>query len=201
MVRGGKKLQVPSWDAFVAAGYSLDDVKEVSASDTAATKSAALFRVPGDDSVYVVKGRNVLHVPTPEALAAWGYDWSDVVSVKSKDRTGFKTITLARGEGDDKVYVLGSGAKRHIPNPDIFNDSGYDWSEIIEVTAKELKEFVKTQLIRGAGTSKVWKINGNVRQWVKTAEVFEALGLNWAHIMEVAQKELDAYTPGSDITE
>lgn len=201
VVREGKKLHIPSWDAFVAAGYSLSDVQEVSASDVAVTKSAALFRVDGDDKVYVIKGRNTLHIPSPEALAAWGYEWSDVAVVPVKDASGFKKITLGRVEGDDKVYVLGSGVKRHIPNPDVFNTSGYDWAEIIEVTPVELAEYAQSGLVRGAGQVKVYLVEETSKRWVKTAEVFEARGYNWAHIQEVSGTELAAYLTGSDITE
>ena len=201
VVRDGKKLHVPSWDAFVAAGYSLSDVKEVPASDVAATNSAALFRVDGDDKVYVIKGRNTLHVPTPEALVAWGYSWSDVSVVPAKDASGYKKITLARVEGDDKVYVLGSGVKRHIPNPDVFNTSGYDWASIELVSGTELAEYAQSGLIRGAGQAKVYLVEDKSKRWVTTGEVFAAKGYNWAHIQEVSATELTAYTAGADITE
>lgn len=107
------------------------------------------------------------------------------------------TVTLLRATGDPKVYVIENGKKKWIQTAEEFNQKGYNWSQIQDVSASEIAQYpdvtVEVILIRLIGDPKVYVIENGKRKWIKTAEEFVKAGYDWNAITEITAEQLAAY--------
>ena len=109
-------------------------------------------------------------------------------------------LYLARAEGSSKVYYISdSGYKKWIRNTEIFNSYNNKWDDIAVVSQKDLAAYPDINLIRVKGGERVYKLEGNTKIWIKTAEIFNKLGYDWGAIHTVNETEFDFYSEGSAI--
>lgn len=199
LIKGGKKLLIPSWQAFVNAGFKAAEIKTVPASDVAAAASVVLFKSPDDDKVYLIKGSKRFWIPSVSAFENAGYKWSDIVSLAKTQKDIYPEVNLIKTADSDKVYVIGKGLFRHIANPSVFDSYGYKWTEIMTVSFSEMNMYGQANLIRGVGQSKVYLLENGQKQWITSAAKFNTLGYDWNKILEVNSTELNVYPTGKEI--
>lgn len=113
-------------------------------------------------------------------------------------------VTLYRVEGDNKVYVIKDGKKSHVKSAEEFTAVGYKWSNIVVVASTVLagypdKDAISSgaTLYRAEGDAKVYVIKDNVKQWIKTAEEFNAAGYKWSDIVVTAPSLIASYSDGT----
>ena len=160
-----------------------------------------LIKLPDKPEVYrIVHGKRV-HIPTIAAFNDLKLDWKDVVEVSSAEIVKYPLANLIKLSDDPKVYVVGKGLVRHVPNPEVFNSYNFSWGDIITISPTELKEYGQANLIRGIGEAKVHLIENGKKRWIKTAEIFQKYGYEWSKIVEVNETELGTYPMGRDIAE
>src|SRR3989344_4013671 len=106
-------------------------------------------------------------------------------------------VTLLRATGDPKVYVIENGKRKWIKTAGEFNQKGYKWSEIQDVSASEIVQYpditVEVTLIRLVGDPKVYIVENGKRRWIKTAAEFIAAGYDWNQISVISADALAAY--------
>ena len=102
---------------------------------------------------------------------------------------------------DPEVYILENGVRRWIPDPDIFNQFGYDWQNIKNVPDNLLEsyplgdklsrysDYPEGSLIKGTGPE-VYLIELGKRRWIPSPEIFEGSGFGWRYIIQVDDKKL-----------
>ena len=110
--------------------------------------------------------------------------------------------TLIRAVDDDKVYYLkrdgttGKLKRRHIVNETVFNNSGYNWNEIVVVSPQERdcydagttvtapeSDLLKAWLVIPEGDYKVYAISENQLRWLNlTPEEFVSVGYQWGNV-------------------
>ncbi len=167
---------------------------------TPITPKVEAIRFSGDSKVYVVQGSVIKWVPSPDVFNSLGLNWASVEVVPASQKTNFQRAKLLRAENDQKVYYITEGGlKRHIPNIETFNSYGNLWRDVVVVKDFELSAIADNQLIRQTGDSKVYKLENGQKRWIKTAEAFNRLGLNWAQIAPVNSVEINSYTEGNII--
>jgi len=158
-----------------------------------------LIKLPDKPEVYrIVHGKRV-HIPTIAAFNDLKLDWKDVVEVSSAEIVKYPLANLIKLSDDPKVYVVGKGLVRHVPNPEVFNSYNFSWGDIITVSPTELKEYGQANLIRGIGEAKVYLVENGKKRWVETAEIFTKKSYDWLKIVEINEIELKAYPTGSNI--
>lgn len=158
------------------------------------------IRFDGNPMVYVVQGTVIKWVPSPDVFNGLGLNWASVEVIPPSQKTNFQRAKLLRAENDEKVfYITESGLKRHIPNTNTFNSYGNLWQNVVIVKDFELSAIADNQLIRQGGDSKVYKLENGQKRWIKTAEAFNRLGLNWTQIAPVNSVEINSYPNGSPI--
>jgi hypothetical protein len=108
---------------------------------------------------------------------------------------------LIKLKGDYKVYLVTNGVRRHIPNPQVFLNYGFNWDDIKEVDESTAAEYKDTYLVRESGEDEVYYLNGNgVRKHIPTAEIFDSYGDKWGDIQIVSKTEMESY-PISDLVQ
>ncbi|MDP3056914.1 MAG: Ig-like domain-containing protein [bacterium] len=108
-------------------------------------------------------------------------------------------VILYRVSGDHRVYVIKNKKKQWIKDEHEFEQGGYSWKNIQEVSAAILAKYPDaaqaiTELFRAIGDSKVYVINNGKKQWIKSAEEFNAAGYDWGNIKNVTPDTLATYT-------
>ena len=200
LIRGGKKIHIPTWEAFVRGGFKMAQVKIVEATKLVQAAAVELFKTADDPRVFTIKNGKKFHIPSLSAFAAQGFDWKDVVTVSAADRDIYPEITLIKTAADPKVFYTNKGLKRHIQNPQIFEKSGYKWGDIENVATVEMEGFKESNLIRQIGDPKVYRIESDgTKRWIKTESVFKGLSYDWGDIMDTAASEVGAYVTEADI--
>jgi len=201
LIKGGKKIHIPTWEAFVKSGFKWAQVKIVEATQLVQTTAVNLFRVAGDPKVYTLKNGKRFHVPSPAAFAAQGFKWDNITEVSNADKDMYPEITLIKTADDPKVFYINQGLKRHIQNPSVFEKSGYKWEAITTVNSTEAAGFKESNLVRQIGDPKVYRVESDgTKRWIKTESVFKKLGYNWGDIMDASSSEVGAYKAGAEIT-
>lgn len=155
-----------------------------------------LFKSSGSFKVYVLIGQKKKWIPTPEVFETLGYTWTAVIIV---DTNTLKAIpdyedNLIRIAGDNKVYFIVNGIRRHIPNPEIFFDYGFTPSDIKDISQSIVDQYRQARLIKESGQIKVYYLSSQgVKKLVPTPEIFFSYNNRWEDIQSVSKKELDSY--------
>ena len=116
-------------------------------------------------------------------------------------RLRISNAQLARVEGDPRVYyITKTGLKKWIRNPEIFRSYTRNrWEDIVVVSPGDLDIYLDVNLIRRGGNVRVYKIEGDTKSWIKTAEAFNRLGYDWSSILSVNDTEFNFYKEGIPI--
>lgn len=125
----------------------------------------------------------------------------------STDRTLKPDQLLIRGS-DAAVYLIEAGERRWIPDPETFNCMRLDSKRIQTISDTELNSFRRGPdlfsrkdgtLLKGSGPA-IYRMQDCQRRWITSPEVFNSLGLDWAAIQTISDRELDAIPRGSDLS-
>lgn len=111
--------------------------------------------------------------------------------------------SLARADGDYKVYVVNGGWRRHIVSSKIFGfypQFGFDKVKIVAPSV--LAQYRESGLIRYQAGTKVYSVDESGRKhWLNvSAGQFSASGRDWSSIFVINLSELNFYPIGSNIT-
>jgi len=106
--------------------------------------------------------------------------------------------TLIKLPDDPKIYVIKNCQKKWIQTIEEFQQGGYNWSNVEEVSSPVIQAYADyleavANLIRAANQAKVYKIINNKRLWIPTAESFTTMGNNWSDIQDVQETEIEQY--------
>jgi len=153
------KYAFPSAEIFLSHGYHWQQVIKIAQEELEALPSArvlsfrdgTLLRGRGETTYVVEDGLRRPFISATD-FEAMGYRWENVVEVADKqlDRMAvgkplqpgdcYPNGTLLRGT-DTTVYLLADGARRAIPNVQVFQSWGYQWEQIITIADDALAQY------------------------------------------------------------
>ena len=148
----------------------------------------SLIILPGDDRVFVIKNNKKEHIANVDVFNQRGYKWENVQKV---DRSTFdsyasKTLLL-RAVGDARVYEIINGKKRHIRSAKAFSDSGFDWTDVQEVTKSEVEVYPRLFLVRAERDERVYYITeGGLKKWIQNIDIFNSYNNKWEDVTIVS---------------
>ena len=149
--------------------------------------------IKGDEKVYQLIQGKLRHIPNPAAFSMLGFKWEEIIEVEASEIINPR-LKLLRAAGDAKVYyVTEGGLRKWIRSLDIFNSYGNQWEDVGVVPQKDLDIYPDVDLIKLAGDAKVYKLEGNTKRWIKTAEIFNRLGYDWNKVHPVNKVEFEFY--------
>lgn len=199
VIRDGKKVLVPSVDAFQKAGYQWSQVQQVAQEVVNQLEEARVIRAQNGERVYKIVGSAIVWIPTEQALTEQ-FSWQDIAIVQPTEIDGYHFARLVRAEGDAKVYYINErGLKHHIVSADVFLSYGNRWEDIVVISPQDLNMYQTSTLVRVDGDPKVYLLENGALRWITTADAFNRRGLNWSHIVTIAPFERAAYPQGADI--
>lgn len=96
VLRGGKKLWIPSAEAFNAAGYDWKKITVVTPSEVAGTIEITLVKIEGDPKVYVVRDGKRSWIKSAQEFESKGYKWGDITVMPAKDVSAYPEESVAQ---------------------------------------------------------------------------------------------------------
>jgi len=200
VIKNCKKQWIRTAEEFENSGYKWSDIKDTSKEVVDAyadyfESTTKLLRAAGHNKVYRVINGKRLWIPTVSAFNSQGLKWDDVQNTDETEIDKYPKIKLIKGEGDDRIfYITNSGMKKHLINTEVFNF--YDENknlEVVKVSPIVINSFRTVNLFKDKNGNKVYKIEGNKKKWIKSAEVFKKHNFDWNKIVPVNYIELNAY--------
>lgn len=195
---GGKKKWISTPEVFEQLGYQWTSIKVLSDAelDKIPDYEDNLIRQSGDAKIFLVTNGIKRHIPNPEVFMDYGFDWNDVkdvdVSVVNKYRTAF----LIRASKEPSVYYLTNGIRKFIPTMEIFLSYGDRIEDVQIISRKEMDSYIISNLIRLAGSTDIYLIQGDTKKKIYNAAVFDRYNFSWDQVINVNQTELNYYKDG-----
>ncbi len=153
---------------------------------------------PGESKEYI---KQYIHSPDlellrvsvdPENKVKESNEKNNSINIKvDSDSVCLPDGTLIKLPHDPKIYVIKDCKKKWIKTLDEFNQGGYNWSNIQETDSEVINayaDYLETtaNLLRSIGHHKVYRIINGKRLWIPTVAAFNAQGLKWNDIQNVA---------------
>ncbi|OGZ35099.1 MAG: hypothetical protein A2174_00435 [Candidatus Portnoybacteria bacterium RBG_13_41_18] len=217
LIENNQKRWIETLVAFIAAGYSFNNVQVVSASTLAQYQAgppltmvdiiasihanAKLLKISSSPKVYALI-KNKLHwIPNPEIFNLYKYQWKNIKTVSAIELSKYKEVKLLKAVSDPRVYYIYTmGRKKWTPSVEVFNSyPNNNWSDILEVLSEEMVFYPDAVLLRVENDPRVYLIEGTTKRWIKTADIFIQRGYKWQDIGLVNQTDLNFYQEGSAI--
>ncbi len=155
-----------------------------------------LIKTPNNIRVYVIINNKKKWIPTPEVFETLGYKWDNIVEISKQELNEIPNYedNLIRAVGDYKVYLVVNGIIRHIPNPEIFLDYGFSWSDVKEVPRSTIDKYRRAHLIKESGKNDVYYLDPRgIRKRIPNPEVFASYNNKWEDVQVISKKEMDFY--------
>lgn len=156
-----------------------------------------LIKSSWSPKVYIVSNFKKKWIPTFAIFEELGYRWNNIVTVSDivfNAIPNYDDFGLIRAVGDDKVYLIYNGIKRHIPNLDVFLDYGFFGLDVKDVSREIINRYPGTRLIREAQQTKIYYLSpAGIKKWVPTSEIFASYNNSWSDIQVISKKEMDSY--------
>lgn len=216
----GQKKWIETAADFASGGYKWEDIKTATSAEIEATPDygangnvvpsptpdpvpsigkypdGTLIKISDSFRVYVILNQKKKWISTPEVFETLGYKWGNIsiISKSELDAISDYEDNLIRAVGDYKVYLVVNGIKHHIPNPEIFLDYGFGWSDVKDVPANTVEKYRSAKLIRESKQGKIYYLSsGEVKKWIPTAEIFDSYGNKWEDVQVISKKEMASY--------
>lgn len=155
--------------------------------------------------------------PSAKIFLSHGYHWQQVVQVNDHylaslpagPPLGFRDGTLLKGVADP-IYVIEHGRKRHILSPQIFEQLGYRWKDVITIPDHSLNEIETGPVLAEIdlhpdgsvlkGTAEqIYLLEAGRKRWFPSPQVFLSWGYKWGRVIRITDEELATYPLGLPI--
>ncbi len=160
-----------------------------------ASGDGTLMKTAASSKVYVMIGGKKKWIPTPEVFEQLGYAWTNIKILSDAELGKIPDYedNLIRLSGDTKIYLVVSGIKRHIPNPVIFQDYGFSWSDVKDVSQAVIDKYKTAFLIRASKEPEVYYLTDGIRKFIPTLEIFNSYGDRMEDVQIISRLEMASY--------
>lgn len=217
VIKNGEKEWIKTAEEFIAGGYKWEDIKIISSEELDAIPvrgsggsapapnppanptgyaDGTLLKIADSFKVYVMIDQKKKWIATPEVFETLGYKWGSIAVISKAELYEIPDYedNLIRAVGDYKVYLVVSGVKRHIPNPEIFLDYGFAWGDVKDVPQAAIDKYSRGYLIRESRQEKIYYLSSSgVKKWIPSPEIFASYNNKWEDIQVISKKEMDSY--------
>ena len=160
-------------------------------------------------------------VPNPATLEANALPWGSLAPISDARLWEGRPLLDAIGTGmlvrspQGAIYVMQSGAKRHIPSPGLMASCGYGWDAVVTYSAATvaaipdgtslsappcpMPSFSNGTLLWTADGA-MWAVQSGQRRWIAGPSVFGACGYLPGNVDRIADTTVFALPRGPDLS-
>lgn len=163
--------------------------------------NGTLIKTATSPKVYVIIDNKKKWISTPEVFEQLGYKWTNVAIITEADLDKYPDFEddLIRAINGYQVFLVVSGIKRHIPNPEVFLDYGFSWNDVKDVSQATIDKYKDICLIRASKTTDVYYLTNGIKKLIPTAAIFNSYNDNkWTDIQIISPNEMNSY-PTADL--
>jgi hypothetical protein len=185
------KVTVPAKNIELTATYKYK---------VTAYPNGTLLKISASPKVYVLIDGKKKWISTPEVFEQLGYKWTAIKIIAATELAAYPDYedNLIRQIGDEKVYLVVNGVKRHIPNPAVFLSYGFSWDDVKVAGSSVVEGYRNTYLIKASKTTAVYYLRDGVRHLIPSAEIFNSYGDKWEDVQIISAYEMSVY-PNSNL--
>jgi hypothetical protein len=90
------------------------------------------------------------------------------------------------------IYLIDEGYRRHIPNPETYNNLFRDWNDIIwDPYVNDIPELAPLShgsiLAQTNGTAPIYLISNGVKRWISSPYIMDRYYFNWGKVVVLNQ--------------
>ncbi|TMG01663.1 MAG: hypothetical protein E6I03_07745 [Chloroflexi bacterium] len=174
-----------------------------------------------DGRVSVVRSGLRRWVPNPATLEANGLSWGSLAPMADGRLWEGRPLIDALGTGmlvrspEGAVYVMQSGAKRHVPSPAVMDSCGYGWDAVVTYSAATIaaipdglplstppcpKPSFTNGTLLWTSDGGIWAVQSGQRRWVASPAMFGACGYLPGNVDRLADSTIFALPRGPDLS-
>ncbi|MFH1030481.1 MAG: hypothetical protein V1770_04445 [bacterium] len=152
----GKKLKIPNEETFSDYGYKWEDIKILSEQEISLYPDLKLVKTENNPTVYYInskKGIKKAH-PSAQVFLDYGNKWEDIRTISEKNLSTYKDALLVKAYNEPAVYKLENNIRKVISSTIEFENIGYKWEDIIEISQLDLESYnLSSEKIQAANVS------------------------------------------------
>jgi peptidoglycan hydrolase-like amidase len=221
LLENGKKRKFTSPRLFEYLGYKWENIKEDSNIDFYLSGADMVYPdgtliVDEDSKMYLIENKQRREISSSNLLKALGYGEEDLIPA-TKDELGHFPIgkkvvypdgTLIKVENHPAVYLIEKGQRKEFTSAVLFEKSGYDWNDIINVSKEEIDDYQKNGkvlypdglLVKSENSPDVYLLEDGQKRKITSTTLFEKLKYNWDDVVSISSRELSEYSAGKILT-
>jgi len=218
-IENGRRRWVTSGQLFKTLGYQWSKVEDKTKEyvDTIleggpmSYPSGILVKGSGP-TVYLIENGLKREILSSQIFTKLGYKWNKIMTISdgelmlylTGDFVGYKSGTLAKAAGDSTVYLLSGGQKQAFVSSEQFINMGYQWKNVLTVSAGELERYfvgdnVKYSdgtLVQRKGDSNVFRIENGAPKLIPDVATFNRLKLSWSKVLKISMEDFNKLYSG-----
>jgi len=208
VVESGKKRHIINSESFYQWNFSWQDV--INSEDLINSFSTGLIfsdLIKGSGApVYMVDSGEKKHIMNQDIFDNWGFKWSELCilsdSLLNSLPSGKPLKRIAKGSGPE-VYLIDQGLKKYVISPDIFENWGFRWEDLVVVTNNFLNHRSSgntlKRIAKGASSPQVYLMDQNMRKHIPDSGTFNNWGFKWEDLAVVSEDFLRYYPFGNNL--
>ncbi|MFA7171239.1 MAG: hypothetical protein WC180_04570, partial [Candidatus Paceibacterota bacterium] len=118
-------------------------------------------------------------------------------SYKNEDGNGgnYPDGTLIKIPNSPKIYVIVGGEKKWISTPEVFEQLGYQWTEVQTIAEETLNtlEDIEDNLIRLIDDFKIYLVTNGTKRHIPNPDIFLNYGFSWDDVKDVDDSIFNKY--------
>ncbi|MEA1936615.1 MAG: N-acetylmuramoyl-L-alanine amidase [Patescibacteria group bacterium] len=222
LAQNGKKRKFTSPQLFEHLNYKWKDIKENNETGFYLNGSDMVYRdgtliANGNSAeMYLIKDKQRREITSEKLLAVLGYQKSKVLSITEDEINHFpvgkKMVypddTLISAENSPAIYLVKNGKKKTITSAVLFEELGYEWSDVISISEDEANNHPNNGnvlypdgiLIKSTDNPTVYLLESGKKRKITSGILFEKLGYKWSETISAHPDEMKEYSLGKILT-
>jgi len=155
-----------------------------------------LVKTADSPKVYALIGKQKYPIRNEEVFYSYNFSFAKVQLIGKKELDGYALVHLAKEQDTGRIYYLSydKNLKKYHATPEAFAAySANAWSNVIELSQKDLSYWTSARLLKAVNDTKVYFVDGNRKAWVPNESEFHSAGFSWGEILTVFSQDLATY--------
>ena len=218
LVENGKKKKFTSATLFEYLDYKWKNIEDNNFTnyylngDDMTYPDGILVKSSDNDSVYLTENNRKREILSSTLFNVLGYQAENVISINQEEldnfligkKLSYPDNTLVKSEDSPAVYIIQEAKRKEFTSVVLFEQSGYDWNEVIKINKEELNTYPRNGralypdglLIKSTDNPNVYLLESGKKRKITSANLLIELGYDWNDIISINLAEMKDYADG-----
>ena len=162
--------------------------------------------------VYLIESEKKREISSGILMNVLGYKTENIITINNEEldnflagkKLSYPDSTLVTVENSPAVYIIQDAKRKEFTSAVLFEKSGYNWNEIIEIDKMELSSYPRSGralypdglLIRSIDDPNVYFLESGKKRKINSENLLKKLGYGWGDIVSINPGEMKDYPDG-----